>query len=178
MQETWVWFLGWDDPLEKRKDYPLQYSGLENSMDCIVHGVTKGRTQLSNFHFHNKGKKTEALRPFKLYSCSNNNLVNCSLHCCCSVAQSYSTLCDPMDSSTPGFPVLLVSQFAQTYSHWVNMPSNHLILCHPFLLLPSIFPALRYFPMHQLFASAGLDRVLKLQLQHQSFHWIFRVDFL
>ena len=32
------------------KDYPLQYSGLENSMDCIVHGVTKSRTQLSNFH--------------------------------------------------------------------------------------------------------------------------------
>ena len=31
--------------------YPLQYSGLENSMDCIVHGVAKSRTQLSNFHF-------------------------------------------------------------------------------------------------------------------------------
>ena len=34
------------------KGYPLQYSGLENSMDCIVHGVTKSQTQLSNFHFH------------------------------------------------------------------------------------------------------------------------------
>ena len=31
--------------------YPLQYSGLENTMDCIVHGVTKSQTQLSNFHF-------------------------------------------------------------------------------------------------------------------------------
>ena len=31
---------------------PLQYSGLENSMDCIVHGVTKSWTQLSDFHFH------------------------------------------------------------------------------------------------------------------------------
>ena len=31
--------------------YPLQYSGLENSMDCIVHGATKNRIQLSNFHF-------------------------------------------------------------------------------------------------------------------------------
>ena len=31
--------------------YPLQYSGLENSMDCIVHGVPKSWTQLSNFHF-------------------------------------------------------------------------------------------------------------------------------
>ena len=32
--------------------YPLQYSGLENSMDCIVHGVTKSQTRLSNFLFH------------------------------------------------------------------------------------------------------------------------------
>ena len=31
--------------------YPLQYSGLENSMDCIGHGVEKSRTRLSNFHF-------------------------------------------------------------------------------------------------------------------------------
>ena len=34
------------------KGYPLQYSGLENSMDCIVHGVAKSQTRLSNFHFH------------------------------------------------------------------------------------------------------------------------------
>ena len=33
------------------KGYPVQYSGLENSMDCIVHGVTKSRTRLSDFHF-------------------------------------------------------------------------------------------------------------------------------
>ena len=32
--------------------YPLQYVGLENSMDCTVHGITKNQTQLSNFHFH------------------------------------------------------------------------------------------------------------------------------
>ena len=34
------------------KGYSLQYSGLENSMDCIVHGVTKSWTPLSHFHFH------------------------------------------------------------------------------------------------------------------------------
>ena len=33
-------------------DHPLQYSDLENSMDCIVHGVAKSQTRLSNFHFH------------------------------------------------------------------------------------------------------------------------------
>ena len=35
--------------------YPLQYFGLENSMDYIVHGVTNSQTQLSNFHFHFQG---------------------------------------------------------------------------------------------------------------------------
>ena len=34
------------------KGYPFQYPGLENSMDCIVHGVAMSRTQLSNLHFH------------------------------------------------------------------------------------------------------------------------------
>ena len=33
------------------KGYPLQYSGLENSMDCIVHGVAKSQIRLSDFHF-------------------------------------------------------------------------------------------------------------------------------
>ena len=43
MRETWVRSLNWEDPLEKGKGYPLQYSGLENSMDCIVHRVAKSR---------------------------------------------------------------------------------------------------------------------------------------
>ena len=46
------------------KVYPLQYSSLEKSMDCIVHGVAKSWTWLSNFHFHVKlkilhGKRTD-----------------------------------------------------------------------------------------------------------------------
>ena len=44
MWKTWVQSLGWEDPLEKGKAYSLQYSGLENSMDCIVHGVAKSQT--------------------------------------------------------------------------------------------------------------------------------------
>ena len=35
---------------QERKGYPFQYSGLENSMDCIVHGVAKSQTRLSDFH--------------------------------------------------------------------------------------------------------------------------------
>ena len=50
MRETWVQFLGWEDSPGKGKGYPLQYSGLENSMDCIVRGVTKSCTRLSEYH--------------------------------------------------------------------------------------------------------------------------------
>ena len=65
---------------------------------------------------------------------------------CCSVAQSYPTLCDPMDCSTPGFPVLQhLLELAQTVSTESVMPSKHLILCHPFLLSLSIFPSIRIF---------------------------------
>ena len=49
MQETWVRSLGCEEPLEKGKGCPLQYPGLENSTDCIDHGVAKSWTQLSNF---------------------------------------------------------------------------------------------------------------------------------
>ena len=56
------------------------------------------------------------------------------------------------------------------------MPSIHLILCHPLLLLPSIFPSIRIFPM--IGSSYQVAKVLELQLQDQSFQWIFRVDFL
>ena len=37
--------------LGEGKGYPLQYSGLENSMDCVGHGITKSQTQLSDFQF-------------------------------------------------------------------------------------------------------------------------------
>ena len=63
-----------------------------------------------------------------------------------SVSQSCLTLCNPMDCSTPGFPVLCdLPEVAQTHVHWVVMPSNHLILCRPLLLLASIFPSIRVF---------------------------------
>ena len=51
-----------------------------------------------------------------------------------------------MDCSTPGFPVhRQLPELAQTLIHQVSMPSNHFILCHPCLLLPSIFPSIRVF---------------------------------
>ena len=56
------------------------------------------------------------------------------------------TLCDPMNRSTPGLPVHhQLPEFTKLKSIELVMPSNHLILCHPLLLLPSIFPSIRVF---------------------------------
>ena len=71
------------------------------------------------------------------------------LFCCCSVAKTCPILCDLMDYSTPGFPVLHhLPEFAQTHVCWVGdaiQPSHPLLLFRPLLLLPSIFPSIRVF---------------------------------
>ena len=62
------------------------------------------------------------------------------------VAKLCLTLCDPTNCSMPGFSVLhYLLEFAQLMSTESVMPSNHLILCHPLLLLPSIFPSIGVF---------------------------------
>ena len=51
-----------------------------------------------------------------------------------------------MDCNMPGFPVLhYLPEFVQIHVHWVNDANNHLILCHSFLLLSTIFPSIRVF---------------------------------
>ena len=62
------------------------------------------------------------------------------------VFSNESTLCNTMNRSTPGLPVHHHSQsLPKLMSIESVMPSNHLILCHPLLLLPSIFPNIRVF---------------------------------
>ena len=90
---------------------------------------------------------------------------------------SYFWLRDPM-SCTPGFPVLhYLPEFAQTHVWWVN---DAIQTSHP-VSLPS--PLALNLSQHQgLFQWVSsfdhVTKVLELQLQHQSFQWIFRVDFL
>ena len=65
---------------------------------------------------------------------------------CCSVAESCPALCDPMDCSVPVLLSLTTSQsLHKLMSNESVMLSNNLILCHPLLLLPSIFPSIRIF---------------------------------
>ena len=78
------------------------------------------------------------------------------LNCCCSVPKSYPTLWDPMDCSTPGFPVFhYLPEFAQTPVHCV---SDAIQPFHPvfyFSSRPQSFLASTSFPMNQLFISGG-----------------------
>ena len=72
-----------------------------------------------------------------------------------SFAQSCPTLCNPMDCSTPGFPVRhQLWSLLKLMSIESVMPSNYLILCRPLLLLPSVFPNTRVFS-NEFFASVG-----------------------
>ena len=96
----------------------------------------------------------------------------------CLITKSCLTLCDPIDCSTPGFPVLAsLPELAQTHVHRIGeaiQPS------HP---LSSPSPPAFNLSQHQgLFQWVSywhqVAEVLELQLQHQFFQWIFKVDFL
>ena len=78
--------------------------------------------------------------------CPNKNLnLNVSLQFS-SIAQSCPTLRNLMNCSTPGLPVHhQLPAFTQTHVHRVMMPSSHLVLCRPLLLLPPIPPSIRVF---------------------------------
>ena len=95
-----------------------------------------------------------------------------------SVAQLYPTLCDLMDCSMPGLPVYRqLLESTQTHVHRV---SDAIQPSHP---LSSLSPPAFNLSQHQgLFqwvsSSHQVDKVLEFQLQHQSFQWIFRTDFL
>ena len=97
---------------------------------------------------------------------------------------SHVWLCTPMDCSTQGFPVLhCFLELAQTHVHGVSdaiQPSHPSPSIHS---MPSPSPPALNLSQHQgLFqwvsSSHQVAKVLELQLQHQSFQWIFRVDFL
>ena len=95
-----------------------------------------------------------------------------------SVTQSYPTLCDPMDCSTPGFPVHhQLPEFTQTNVHWVGdtiEPSHP--LSSPSLPAPN--PSQHQGLFQWVSSLHQVAKVLEFQLQHQSFQCIFRTDFL
>ena len=168
MRETWVRSLGREFPLEKEMaihsstlTWKIPWTEEPGRLQSV--GLQRvGYDWATSLHF---------IKGAAIYK-------GISYPCCCSVAKSRVTrrphglkhsrlLCPPLS--------LRVCSNSCPLSWWC--PSNHLILCRPLLLLPSIFPSIRVFS-NELALCIRLAKVLELQLQHQPFQWIFRVDFL
>ena len=94
-----------------------------------------------------------------------------------SVAQSCTTLCDPMGCSTPGFPVHhQLPEPTKTHVHWV---SDAIQPSHPLSSSSPTFNLSQHQGLFQWVSSSHqVARVLEFQLQHQSFQWTLRTDFL
>ena len=143
---------------------PLQCSCLENPRDggawwAAIYGVAQSQTWLKWL----SSSSSSPVREFRWLGW-------------CSVIQSWSTLCNPMDCSTPGLPILChLPEFALTHVHWDNDAIQ------PIHLLSPSSPSALNLSQHQgLFqwVSSSHQVAKVLGLQHQSFQLIFRVDFL
>ena len=121
--------------LKKTESY---WSTLENTKEPIQYCEIVIREKESNIDLLSYLNHTSRL--------PNRDEGSYSLQSVSSVTQSCPTLCNPMDCSTPGFPVHhQLLELAQTHVHWVSDAINHLILCRPLFLLPSVFPSIRVF---------------------------------
>ena len=121
------------------KGYPFQYSSLENSMDCIVHGVAKRQTWLSDFHFHFTEVYFVTLYIVHFYTCSVHfssvqSLSRVRLFATPWIAARQASL-----SITNSRSSLRLTSIESV------MPSSHLILYRPLFLLPPIPPSIRVF---------------------------------
>ena len=114
---------------EEGKCYPSQYSCRENSMDSIIHGVTKSWTPLSDLHYLIKDAFPDHPALSSIQSLSRVRLF----------ATPWTAACQTSLSITNSRSLLKL-MFNESV-----MPSNYLILCHPLLLLPSIFSSIRIF---------------------------------
>ena len=120
-----------------------------------IHGVAKSWTRLSNW---TEDEKIILCLFFEYYLCESIiNLLQYSalqpvvlvgcLCCCCSVGTSCLTLCDPIWTAAcqASLSFTISQSFLKHMSNESVMLPNHLILCHRFLLLTSVFPSIRVF---------------------------------
>ena len=99
--------------------------------------------------------------------------------CHCSVTQSCLTAAPWTAALLASLSFTVSSSLLKLMSIESVMPSNHLILCRPLLLLPSIFPSIRVFSNESALRIRWPEVLeVEVRLQHQSFQGIFRVDFL
>ena len=172
MWETWVPSLGQEDPLEKE-------IATDSSILAWKIPWKEEPGRLQSMESQSQRRLTVISLSLSFFF-SRIDLalvkVSCSIVQFSSVAPSCPTLCNPMNRSTPGLAVHhKLPKFTQLMSIELVMPSSHLILCHPLLLLPPIPPSIRVFSNN---SSHDVAKVLEFQLQHQSFQWTPRTDLL
>ena len=113
------------------KGYPLQYSDLENSMDCIDHGVAKSRTRLSNFPHSQRNSKCQYVNGGRKDLFFKDTIEKES-----DVAQSCLTLCNPMDCSLPAssiheiFQARILESVAISFSRGSFQPRDQTPISH------------------------------------------------
>ena len=136
----------------------------------IVWGL-QGHAENSGFIQRVRQEAIGGLRTGKWWELSGRR------NCCCSDSESCLTL-NPWTAARQASLSFTVSwSLLKLMSIESVMLSSHLILCRPLLLLPSVFPSTRVFSKW-VNSSHQVAKVVELQLQHQSFQWRFRVDFL
>ena len=114
------------------KGYPLQYSGLENSMDCIVHGIAKSQTRLSDFHFTLKCSTFSSVQsPQSVSDSLQRHELHTRLPCpsptprACSNSYPLSRWCHPNISSS----VVPLSSHFQSFPAAGSFPMSQFFLC-------------------------------------------------
>ena len=108
-------------------------------------GKSHGQRSVAGYNSWGHKSQTDLATEPPPWYCTQHNKVFV-VSCYSSVARLRLTLCDPMDCSTPGFSVLHhLLGLLKLMSIELVMPSNHLILCRPLLLLPSVFPSISVF---------------------------------
>ena len=149
MLETWVWSLGWENPLEK---------GMATHSSILTWRIlwTEEPGGLQSMGMKRVGHDwvTNTNLPFDFY-CSLSHVQLFATPW--TVARQASLFITNSQSLLKLMPIESV------------MPSNHLIFCHPLLLLPSIFPSIRVFSNESVIRITW-PKYWEFQLQHQSFH--------
>ena len=139
-QELRIWSLGQEDPLEKEmathfniRAWRIPWSEEPGGLQFI--GSQRVR------HYWGEFTCTHALT-YLSWQIEKSYLV-----CCHSfqVTKSCLTLCDPMACSQPSLSFIVSRSLLKLMSIQSVMASNHLIICHPLLFLPSVFPSFRVF---------------------------------
>ena len=147
-----------------RGKYDIRWPNCNMEMRTIFRGIRENRTRSLTYLW------SQAMLPAWVSH-------PCRIICfCCVFAQYCPTVHDPKDYSMPSFPVLhYLLEFAQTHVHWINDA------IHPFHPLSSPSPPTFSLSQHQgLFhwVESSHQVAQVLELQHQSFQWLFRVDSL